>query len=312
MSANTTTVVTNAYGAELKFIPSVLNSYHNNLEELFAQDKFLDYNSSEKTERGIVFTTKKFYNSSHSPSNEGYFFLYTKDYLGHSEGEIEIDESDYDTLSKKALPAFGYEYEDGKLTVPKSETSYSNHKLSINNPNSRAKYEDKVLTIFRTYQVKSISRLYFRQNIDNDSNEPIVTDIPILEKVCYLKDDFVNQKQYEKEQIYKIEQNNKGVIIYYGTCSADTITPSESLILQGNSTLGSKKFTFSNITMSYGKVYFAYPKTLGEVEKIEDKQHNLDYSNSFNKNEIIINNIDYYCYILKKPCGASNVEIVFK
>lgn len=60
MSANTTTVVTNAYGAELKFIPSVLNSYHNNLEELFAQDKFLDYNSSERQREELSLRQRNF------------------------------------------------------------------------------------------------------------------------------------------------------------------------------------------------------------------------------------------------------------
>ncbi len=205
MPTEKSAIVANQYGAKLKFIPSVLNSYHNNLEELFAQDKFLDYNSSEKIERGIVFTTKKFYSKAHNPSNEGFFFLYTKDYLKHPGEDAEITNDDYDMASKDILPNFGYRCDDDDFVVPATETSYTDHKLSINNPNSRAKYENNGLTIFRDYQIESISKLFFRQDISNDSNEPITTDILILEKVHYSKDDFVNHKTYEKEQVYKVE-----------------------------------------------------------------------------------------------------------
>ena len=99
---------------------------------------------------------------------------------------------------------------------------------------------------------------------------------------------------------------------YYGTAD-DTITSFDETLVKSLSSVlkNSKKYTYQNITIDFGRVIYAIPKTLGHITSIKDEVNNFDYTNSFEESEIIIDGYDYYLYILKDSVSASNVSITF-
>ena len=63
--------------------------------------------------------------------------------------------------------------------------------------------------------------------------------------------------------------------------------------------------------MTYGKVVYAYPKSLGTLTKIMDNENNVNYTTSFARTELTIDNIDYYVYTQIDPSAADNIKIDF-
>lgn len=94
---------------------------------------------------------------------------------------------------------------------------------------------------------------------------------------------------------------------YYGTVNESVSIPTESdvLTLQNSILKGSCALTYDRIQVEYGKVLYAYPKTLGKVTKIVDSL-NFDYTNSYNSGTLSVNGIDYYYYILIDAMGTDN------
>ena len=94
---------------------------------------------------------------------------------------------------------------------------------------------------------------------------------------------------------------------YYGTV-ADYITlPMEIDIkgLQYNTLKNSKKLIYSGIQVDYGKVLYAYPKSLGALTKIVDAD-GRDYTNSYTMFETVVDGIDYYAYLLTDAMGTDD------
>lgn len=100
---------------------------------------------------------------------------------------------------------------------------------------------------------------------------------------------------------------------YYGILPKSTVSPTVDEITNMNTILkDTKKFVYSGITTSLGKVCIAYPSIFGELTSIKDLVHNIDYSgDTFVKSTITINNLEYYCYIQKNAVGVTNGELTF-
>lgn len=101
---------------------------------------------------------------------------------------------------------------------------------------------------------------------------------------------------------------------YYGTVSSTTGEPSASIIkaLENNVLKDTKNLTYANITMTYGKIVYAYPAVYGDLTYIMDEQNNLSYLNSFVKSVLTIDGISYNCYTQSTASGADDIEIVFR
>lgn len=96
---------------------------------------------------------------------------------------------------------------------------------------------------------------------------------------------------------------------FIGTVDSDVTTPTEDIILNLSKYAVNKKgYTYTNFTMDYGKILYAYPKTFGSLTSITDGVNN--YTNSYEKQEITINingtNVDYLVYLLKDAAGISD------
>lgn len=94
---------------------------------------------------------------------------------------------------------------------------------------------------------------------------------------------------------------------YYGTVAEDIVIPTESDIkgLQNNTLKNSKKLVYSGIQVDYGKVLYAYPKSLGTLTKIIDAD-NRDYTNSYTMSEVTVDGIAYYAYLLTDAMGTDD------
>ena len=99
---------------------------------------------------------------------------------------------------------------------------------------------------------------------------------------------------------------------YYGIVSADLNVPSESVIKALNSTLkNTKKFVYEGITTDWGKVCYAYPKSMSDLVSIKDEVNSFNYTNSFAKNTVTVDGIEYLVYTQIDASSASNVQITF-
>ena len=94
---------------------------------------------------------------------------------------------------------------------------------------------------------------------------------------------------------------------YYGTVGENVVTPTEFDIknLQFKTLKNSKKLVYSGIQVDYGKVLYAYPKSLGALQKIVDAD-NRDYTNSYTRTEVEVDGIPYYAYLLTDAMGTDD------
>ena len=94
---------------------------------------------------------------------------------------------------------------------------------------------------------------------------------------------------------------------YYGTVGEDVTTPTEFDVknLEFNTLKNNRKLIYSGIQVEYGKVLYAYPKSLGALTKIVDAD-NRDYTNSYTRSEIEVDGIPYYAYLLTDAMGTDD------
>ena len=86
---------------------------------------------------------------------------------------------------------------------------------------------------------------------------------------------------------------------YYGYVEPTIGEPTEAQIkaLQNFTLKTVKGFAYEGITFDYNKIVYVYPKEFGALTSIKDLENNINYTNSFTKTEIKVDDIDYYCYI---------------
>lgn len=100
---------------------------------------------------------------------------------------------------------------------------------------------------------------------------------------------------------------------YYGICDASVSDPDATTIKSGSNTLkDTKTLVYSGITTNWGKVFYAYPKSFGALTSIKDEINNINYWDSFQRSEITVDGIAYYCYTLIEPTAAEDNQITFK
>lgn len=100
---------------------------------------------------------------------------------------------------------------------------------------------------------------------------------------------------------------------YYGICDASVSDPDETTIKSGSNTLkDTRTYTYSGITTNWGKVFYAYPKSFGALTSIKDEVNNINYWDSFQRSEVSVDGITYYCYTLIEPTAAENNQISFR
>lgn len=100
---------------------------------------------------------------------------------------------------------------------------------------------------------------------------------------------------------------------YYGICDANVSDPDETIIKSGTGNLkDTRTLTYSGITTNWGKVFYAYPKSFGALTYIKDEINNINYFDSFQRSDVTIDGIAYYCYTLIEPTAAENNQITFK
>ena len=100
---------------------------------------------------------------------------------------------------------------------------------------------------------------------------------------------------------------------YSGIADASVSDPSATVIKSGTSTLKDvRNFVFNNITTSWGKPFYAYPKEFGALTYIKDEPNNINYFDSFQQSEVVVDGINYYCYTLIDPTAAEGNSITFK
>lgn len=103
---------------------------------------------------------------------------------------------------------------------------------------------------------------------------------------------------------------------YYGTIadSVDSMTASDIQGLDKRVAVNNKAMTWSGISMDYGKLCYAYPKSFGALTSIKDA-NNVDYINSYTRTEVTLTENDssvvYYCYLLTDAAGVSNFKQIY-
>lgn len=92
---------------------------------------------------------------------------------------------------------------------------------------------------------------------------------------------------------------------YYGTVEGEEFEITEDIVknLQFNTLKNSRALIYSDIKVDYGKIVYAYPAELGALTKIIDDNNN-DGINSYDMKKITIDELDYYCYVLKDAIGT--------
>lgn len=100
---------------------------------------------------------------------------------------------------------------------------------------------------------------------------------------------------------------------YYGICDANVSDPDETVIKSGSNVLkDTKTLVYSGISTNWGKIFYAYPKSFGALSSIKDEINNINYEGSFQREELRVDGIDYYCYTLIDPTAAEDNQITFK
>ena len=103
---------------------------------------------------------------------------------------------------------------------------------------------------------------------------------------------------------------------YYGTVadSVASMTASDIQGLDKRVVVNNKAMTWNGISMDYGKLCYAYPKSFGALTSIKDA-NNVDYINSYTRTEVTLtengNSVVYYCYLLTDAAGVSNFKQIY-
>ena len=103
---------------------------------------------------------------------------------------------------------------------------------------------------------------------------------------------------------------------YYGTVvdSVASMTASDIQGLEKRVAVNNKAMTWNGISMDYGKLCYAYPKSFGALTSIKDA-NNVDYINSYTRTEVTLtengNSVVYYCYLLTDAAGVSNFKQIY-
>lgn len=101
---------------------------------------------------------------------------------------------------------------------------------------------------------------------------------------------------------------------YYGIVNGEDLTTptiTDVKALANTVVKNSRNLIYQNINITYGKVLYAYPKSLGAITKILDAD-GRDWIASYTRSELIIDGIEYYAYLLTDAIGVTNAYQKFQ
>lgn len=99
---------------------------------------------------------------------------------------------------------------------------------------------------------------------------------------------------------------------YYGYVEPDVGEPTEAQIKALDERLKIVKgFVYEGATYPYNKMVYAYPVEFGALASIKDIENNINYTNSYTRTTLKIDDIDYYCYTQNNASKAAGINITF-
>lgn len=100
---------------------------------------------------------------------------------------------------------------------------------------------------------------------------------------------------------------------YYGYIDSNLGSPTEAQIkaLQNFTLKDVKGFKYNDISFDYNKVVYAYPASFGDLESIKDVENNINYTNSFTKTNVTVDEITYVCYTQNDASQAVAINLTF-
>lgn len=150
-------------------------------------------------------------------------------------------------------------------------------------------------------------------------NESIIpTEIKINDDIVDNNLTNITYSDISNDIIYKIQvkynneiaNDNASItfvpLSYFGKVSADFI-PNDTNIKSNLKKIVSEKTNKyeTTVNLTNEKICYAFPKDFFYLKSIKDG-NNLEYINSYKRNEIWIDNILYYVYVLKTPITITN------
>ena len=98
---------------------------------------------------------------------------------------------------------------------------------------------------------------------------------------------------------------------YFGQV-ADTVTNPTAADITALTKLKNtaKGYTANNISMTYGKLLYAYPASYGDLTSIKDA-NNFEYITSYTKSTVTIDGVSYNCYLLTDATGVTGFKQIY-
>ena len=98
---------------------------------------------------------------------------------------------------------------------------------------------------------------------------------------------------------------------YFGQV-ADTVTNPTAADITALTKLKNtaKGYTANNISMTYGKLLYAYPASYGDLTSIKDG-NNFEYINSYTKSTVTIDGVSYNCYLMTDATGVTGFKQIY-
>lgn len=98
---------------------------------------------------------------------------------------------------------------------------------------------------------------------------------------------------------------------YFGAVQKDFLPDESGIKGLSGSLNGSRSFTREKINITNGKICFAYPSSFGKLTSIKDG-NGYEVISSYTLSDIVVDNVNYYCYLLTKEVSASNVTQIYQ
>ena len=196
------------------------------------------------------------------------------------------------------------------LSISPSTTLYELNNSSINSLTINATVTKKTYDVAKIeYYINDTLVKTNESNVASGGSFPYIYNTTIDETsvIKVVVTDKNNMKSTATKTITFVGQS------YYGIVEPTIGTVSEAIIKTLNKTLkNTNDFVYSDISCEYNKIVYAYPSEFGKLATISDVKNNFNYFESFECQNVTVNNIPYYCYLLLEATGVDSAEITFK
>lgn len=108
----------------------------------------------------------------------------------------------------------------------------------------------------------------------------------------------------ESRNVTAVYPSYCGTVANGWTPTADTVKALTESLQTGRGT------TKSGLSITNGKIAYAYPKSYGALTSVKDG-NNFEVLGSYTRSELTIDGVEYYCYLLTNPVTATGVKQVY-